>query len=182
MAVRVQFKDFDEVAHTTVRRTPGDFFRWPGNYQEGTGYLGIFQHVNDYSLVTSENPARPGETVVAYLTGMLGTMPPVPTGESAPFSPLAEVPHGGSRPDGWNLYTVEFGATEMNPLEVAPLFMGLVPGLAGIYQVNFAVPETWAKGTTWVTVKRDQCISILPPCRTQPTITRSAPVILPIAN
>ncbi|MCZ2151704.1 MAG: hypothetical protein LC126_28510 [Bryobacterales bacterium] len=181
MAVRVQFKDFDGVARITrLRNTPGDFFRWPGNYREGTGYLGIFQHVKDYSLVTSENPARPGETVIAYLTGMPGTTPPVPTGESAPFSPLAEVPHQDIRKISWDIYTVEYGATEMNPLEVAPLFMGLVPGLAGIYQINFTVPDMWSKGTTWITVKRELCMQFL--CSPQPTITRSAPVILPIAN
>jgi hypothetical protein len=42
---------------------PGDFFRWPGTN------LGIFQHWPDYSLVTEDNPARPGEILITYLTG-----------------------------------------------------------------------------------------------------------------
>ena len=42
---------------------PGDFFRT----REG---VGLFQHAHNNSLVTSDNPARAGEVVVAYLTGL----------------------------------------------------------------------------------------------------------------
>lgn len=46
-------------ARAAVRQGPGDFF-------------GVFQHADDYSLVTAQNPARRGEAIIAYLTGLPG--------------------------------------------------------------------------------------------------------------
>lgn len=70
-------------------QSPGDFF-WVGSN------LAAFQHAADYSLVTEQNPAHPGEVLVGYLTGLPGTDPTVPTGEASPFSPLAVVPQANN--------------------------------------------------------------------------------------
>lgn len=60
-----------------MSQSPGDFFQ--------VGNLGAVQHASDFSLVTEQNPARPGEVLVGYLTGLPVTQPTVPTGEAAPF-------------------------------------------------------------------------------------------------
>ena len=64
----------------------GSFFR------VGRTQYGIFQHGSDYSLVTTVNPARVGETIVGYATGLEPPNPPVPAGEATPLSPLYFVP------------------------------------------------------------------------------------------
>jgi uncharacterized protein (TIGR03437 family) len=70
-------------ATVVLRKSPGDFFR----REDGAG---LFVHSGDGSLVTDENPAREGETISAFLTGMrTETDPPVATGEPAPSSPPA---------------------------------------------------------------------------------------------
>ena len=48
---------------------PGESFQFPGD-PVGEADKSISQHSGDYSLVTEENPAKPGETVIAFLTGI----------------------------------------------------------------------------------------------------------------
>jgi hypothetical protein len=45
----------------------------------------------DSSQVTEDNPAHPGETIAAYLTGLPTTTNPPPDGYPAPTSPLSVV-------------------------------------------------------------------------------------------
>jgi len=145
-------------------------------------FLGLFQHAHDYSLVTSQNPARPGETLIGYLTGLPGTNPPVPTGEAAPSSPPAIVPQFTMRGvPGWDIYTIRLGNLDTNnPIEVTPSFLGLVPGLAGVFQVNFTVPLAWSGGSTWLNLTRDRWGGMFSGGR--PIINSSAPVFLPITQ
>ncbi|HSW50587.1 MAG TPA: hypothetical protein VLH09_10450, partial [Bryobacteraceae bacterium] len=113
---------------------PGEFFRWPGTDR------GVFQHWPDYSLVTPENPARPGETIIAYLTGMPETSPTVPTGEASPFEPLAAVPNYYWSSRICDSYTVEDATALL--FGARTLWVGLVPGLAGVHQMNFVLPQS----------------------------------------
>jgi uncharacterized protein (TIGR03437 family) len=140
--------------------SPGDFFLLSGG-------LGAFQHAADYSLVTTQNPAQPGEIVVGYLTGLHGTNPIVPTGEPSPQSPLAVVPQINQMGD------VDFFGLLLNGTPIAPdsvsgldnLFLGLSPGLVGVYQVNFMVPLSAAPGNTNIQLQRFTCASIFgTPC------------------
>lgn len=87
------------------------------------------QHAADYSLITEANPARPGEIIVLWATGLGGSIPPVPTGAPAPVDPLsvAESPV--------RVFTA--GAVEFNVL-----FAGLAPGLVGVYQINAGIPDS----------------------------------------
>lgn len=115
-----------ELLNTT---TPGIF---TGDYGLGYGYV---QHSADYSLVTPSNPAQPGETVIAYVSG-LGTVSPfVADGAAAPSSPLSNTTSG--------IY-VDIGGVSANNGD--PVTAVLVPTLSGLYQVNFAVPSTAASG------------------------------------
>jgi uncharacterized protein (TIGR03437 family) len=139
--------------------SPGDFFVLPGG-------RGAFQHA-DYSLVTPQNPAQPGEIIVGYLTGLHGTNPGVPAGEPSPQSPLAVVHQVNQMGD------VDFFGLLLNGTPIAPnsvsgldnLFLGLSPGLVGVYQVNFMIPFSAAPGNTNVQLQRFTCASIFgTPC------------------
>lgn len=115
----------------TVRKSPGDFF-------ESDGGFAIIQHAKDYSLVTQENPARPDEVLIAYLTGMRGTRPVVPTGVRSPSDPPALVPQTSLIIDSEDI------VLRLRPdavVVLSPDFLGLVPGLVGVYQINFKLRE-----------------------------------------
>ncbi len=102
----------------------------PGVARLANGQV-IAQH-SDFSLVTEDAPAQPGEYLVAYLAGLGLTDTPVPTGAQAPSSPLAAVNTSASVAiDG----------------EAAPvLFAGLTPGFVGLYQINFQLPADARSG------------------------------------
>jgi uncharacterized protein (TIGR03437 family) len=93
----------------------------------------IAQHGVDSSYVTASSPAKPGEVLVIYLSGMGATNPAVKSGDAAPGAePLARVTSPPSvMVDGQNSNVA---------------FAGLTPGLVGLYQVNFTVPATARNG------------------------------------
>jgi uncharacterized protein (TIGR03437 family) len=87
----------------------------------------IAQHGADSSYVTASHPAKPGEVLVIYLSGMGPTNPSVKSGAPAPGSePLARVTVAPVVTLDGNAATVQFA--------------GLSPGFVGLYQVNFQVP------------------------------------------
>ena len=80
----------------------------------------------DYSLNASSNPARVGDTVMAYLTGPGPVSPAVATGSLAPSQPLSRV-------------TAPYSFT-IGGVQAAVAYFGLAPGFAGLYQANLQVP------------------------------------------
>jgi uncharacterized protein (TIGR03437 family) len=80
----------------------------------------------DFTLVTPANPARPGETIVIFSTGLGAVDPAVSDGEAAPLAPLSR--------------TVTTPQVTIARQSATVLFSGLVPGFAGLYQVNVVVP------------------------------------------
>ena len=148
--------------------SPGDFFR------TGEG-VGVFQHGDDYSQVTNDNPARAGEIIVAYLTGLPEARPPVPPGEPSPSYPLAVVPQY-SQTAASETYFVEIGG-----IRVRPHFIGLAPALAGVYQMNFVMPGN-PGGNIRVQLARLSCRAIFGSCANGGGIRntyRSSAVLLP---
>ena len=109
---------FVETAVTVSATAPAIF---PAGVRHGTG-----------GPVTSASPARPGETLVVYLTGLGQVNGSVATGQAAPFSTLTPV-----------LAPV---AVEFGDRSVTPFFAGLTPGLVGVDQVNVVVPPNLASG------------------------------------
>jgi uncharacterized protein (TIGR03437 family) len=101
----------------------------------GPGGLGFAaaEH-GDYSVVSKSNPAHPGETIALYVTGLGNVNPPNPDGAAGPANP-ASVPT--------NQFTIDVNGTT----SPAPAFVGLAPGLAGLYQINFQIPSGLAAGT-----------------------------------
>lgn len=161
--------------------SPGEFFRIGGTD------FGIFQHASDYSLVTPENPARPGETLVTYLTGMEGTDPIVPTGEPAPSDPPATIRQSDPDPRcpgcGYKYYYLKFDldyeAGDMSldaDKDSRAAFAGLTPGLAGVNQINFTLPPVLPSGTRNVTLIRRH----VPLMFGGLSIQISTPVLLPV--
>ena len=72
------------------------------------------------------SPAHAGDEVVIYAAGLGATTPAATDGQAATASPLLEVPG----------VTLAIGG---RPARVD--FAGLVPGYAGLYQINAAVPD-----------------------------------------
>ncbi len=96
----------------------------------------ILVHAADWTLVTADSPAVPGEYVILYLTG-LGEVTPAaqtgaPGGDNATWGPL-----------NYCSYSVTV-TVEGKPGTV--VFAGLAPGFVGLYQVNWQVPAGLAEG------------------------------------
>jgi hypothetical protein len=94
----------------------------------------------DGSLVSVSKPAQPGEELVMYAVGLGATNPPVKTGAASPAPPAAAA----------GIFVLNFDYSQnappapasMSPFfhPPAPVFVGLTPGFAGLYQINFVVP------------------------------------------
>ncbi len=81
---------------------------------------------NGFVLAEGANPARAGDVVVVYATGLGEVNPAVATGAAAPGLPLSRV-----------VTPVE---ARIGGRDAAVQFAGLAPGFVGLYQVNVQVP------------------------------------------
>jgi uncharacterized protein (TIGR03437 family) len=81
----------------------------------------------DYSLVTAQNPARPGDVITLYGVGFGPVTPSASTG----------APAGASPPSVLNPNPT-VGISGHN---ASVLFAGLSPGSVGLYQFNIVVPD-----------------------------------------
>jgi uncharacterized protein (TIGR03437 family) len=116
----------------------------PGVASLAGGQL-LAQH-SDFTLVDSGHPAKPGEFLVIYLTGMGPTNPNVPSGAAAPSSePLARV-------------TLQPTVT-VDGQSAIVAYAGLTPGAVGLYQINFQVPQNTNSGDLNVVVTQGGVIS-----------------------
>lgn len=95
----------------------------------------IVVHQDFHGLVTSADPAIPGEIVHAYMTGLGGTQPIPPTGAPPPFLANASI-----RP------VCSVGLPLEDPHPAAVTFAGLAPGLIGMYQVDIFLPVDLSPG------------------------------------
>jgi uncharacterized protein (TIGR03437 family) len=101
--------------------------------QKGTGQGVIFKS-DGVTLAQAGTPAKIGETVVIYCTGLGAVSPPVPEGTAPPATPLSHA---------LNPATVTIGGND-----AAVSFSGLTPGFPGLYQVNAVVPAGVTSGST----------------------------------
>jgi uncharacterized protein (TIGR03437 family) len=121
----------------------------------------IAEHANG-TLVTSNSPAQPGETIVLALTGMGTVSPTVTDGAVGPSNPLSYAnvftnqTNCTTTTPNCNL-VVEFNdyvnGSTFQPGTVS--FAGLYPGLAGLYQMNVTVPTTVGPGDVYIEVVTD---------------------------
>lgn len=92
--------------------------------RQGTG-AGAILHADTFELVSETNPARPGEFVSIFCTGLGRLRSAVASGQIAPSPP----------PETLSLPQVNIAGI---PSEVT--FSGLAAGFVGLYQVNVRVP------------------------------------------
>ncbi len=114
-------------------------------YPAGVGPAAV-THL-DYSLVTSDNPAAAGETLVLYLTGLGAVTPKVDNGAAGPANPPSVANEYKSASIGIDIFDskgVDSNATVS--------FAGLAPYFAGLYQINFVVPSGVASGEAYLNV------------------------------
>jgi len=93
--------------------------------QAGTGEAAALHP--DYSVVSSSSPAKVGEAIAVYVTGLGPVSPPSADGAPSPTSPLSKAT------DTIDVYVDNVQATVS--------YSGLAPGFAGLYQINFTVPQ-----------------------------------------
>jgi uncharacterized protein (TIGR03437 family) len=93
--------------------------------------------------VSASSPAKMGETVQLFLTGLGAVSPAVNAGTAAPSAqPFATV-----------LSPVDIFVDDSNgnSTQATVAYQGLAPGLGGLYQVNFTVPNGLVLNATGVT-------------------------------
>jgi uncharacterized protein (TIGR03437 family) len=110
-------------------------FAAPGMFAVGANGVGagVITHA-DGSLVTPTSPAKVGETVIAYATGLGSVTPGVADGAAGPSNPLAVV-------SGIDVYIDNVLGTVS--------FAGLAPGFVGLYQINVQVPQNAGPGDVY---------------------------------
>ena len=83
----------------------------------------------DWSLITPAAPAKPGDVVVLFATGLGHTVPPASYGElpsvPAPLAMLSD-------------FEVLLDGNTVDPSDIA--YAGVAPGFSGLYQINVTLP------------------------------------------
>ncbi|MCP5117656.1 MAG: hypothetical protein GY953_43085, partial [bacterium] len=96
----------------------------------GGGRFAAALHAN-FSLVTPSNPARPGEIILLFLTGMGPLIPPVGTNVPGPIPPAA------------TMHPAVVGIDDVGMETLASVY---APTLVTAYQVNFRVGDNVQSG------------------------------------
>ena len=112
-----------------------------------TGYgPGAIVHANG-DLVNAQNPARRGEVVLIFLTGLGAVNPPIADGAAGPGAePLARTTDGN------------IGAFFDNVAGEVQ-FSGAAPNFVGLYQMNVRIPNTISTGTVAVAIQTSNAFS-----------------------
>ena len=98
---------------------------------------GVVTHTN-FTLVSTESPARAGETLIVWATGLGQTTPPLATGVAATFPPQSDTATATATIGG-QAATVVYSIAS--------------PSFAGLYQVAVTVPSGVASGTAALIVR-----------------------------
>jgi uncharacterized protein (TIGR03437 family) len=119
--VATQGNSGPEVTVTLVDSAPA-LFPMAGGYAIATHAEG--------TLLTADSPARAGDTVVIYLTGL---------GRTSPNPAPGEIPHYAGQMVRLSDLKVWLGASALDPIWIK--YAGLTPGSAGLYQINLVLPD-----------------------------------------
>ena len=85
----------------------------------------------DGSLITPQAPAKPGDVIVLYATGLGQTTPPVV---------YSLIPNAAASLIGIASFTVSLDGVAVDPSAI--LYAGIAPGFGGLYQVNLTLPAS----------------------------------------
>jgi uncharacterized protein (TIGR03437 family) len=124
--VRIEDSVSDVVSLDLSDYAPGSF-----EFNIGGTLHGAVTHA-DGSLVTPDNPASPGETVIVYATGVGPVDTPQATGYAAPSDRFVR--------------TVNTPVVTVAGQQGAVFFSGLSPGFVGLYQLNVTLPASLPSG------------------------------------
>ncbi len=120
----------------------------PGIFTIPSGGLGNGAALHaDYSLVSTANPARAGETVLIFLTGLGAVKPSVTAGAPAPSNPASSV-------SNWVEVYLDGRAAKVS-------YAGLVPGVAGLYQLNVTIPAGLTPGNIQIEIDTSDSTNVL---------------------
>ncbi len=117
----------------------GGFFQYPNGYA-------IAQHASDLSLVTVQNPAHPGETIIVFGNDFFRVWPPPPIGFPAPAQPLFQFDTSGLYTGLPGLYLQGYPDSPIpdnsytNTPVLKVLLASLAPGFVGVEQLNILIP------------------------------------------
>jgi len=114
------------LADFTAGTAPG-VFTFPAG---GLGYAAA-QHTTDFSLITPQNPAQPGEVIAVYLTGIGPVNPSVADGAAGPV-PVASA--------------VASITVAIAGVAATTSFVGLTPQAIGLAQINLTIPTGLTAG------------------------------------
>ncbi len=160
---------------------------WGGFFSDAKGFA-VAQHASDFSPVTLENPAHPGETIVAYANDFFPVWPPPPIGFPAPLRPLFQILSSHLsfiRGPGY-LYLQKYPSLDSRGQSYASTpaletpFQGLAPGLIGVEQINFVVPKNQQPGDWDLFYNKGSCPDGSPGIRCSNTAESSPSVKLPV--
>jgi uncharacterized protein (TIGR03437 family) len=112
----------------------------PGIFQQGSSQFAAALHGDDYSVVTPDNPARPGEIILLFLTGLGQTNPAVATNVPGP-TPAPR--------------TVSDPVVGLNNAGVENFGGYYAPTLVTAYQINFRVSQDAQTGNLEINVVVD---------------------------
>lgn len=111
--------------------------------------IAVVNQDGSVNLPDGSHPAHAGDFLTIYCIGLGATSPAVATGAPAPSAePLARVT---------DTATVSFG-TGIAGIQVTPIFAGLTPTAAGLYQVNAQVPDGYT-GTVYMSLTFPDAVS-----------------------
>ena len=110
--------------------TPGVF---TANSGLGVAAMLDFPSSGGYYIVSESQPAHPGDTVAAYLSGLGAPFPSNAIGAVGPADGSGSLV---------NNIAVDVSGEDVGTLAYA----GLAPGLAGLYQINFTIPADAVAG------------------------------------
>jgi hypothetical protein len=157
------------VPSTTL--TTSQLPEWGGFFSSGKGNA-VAVHASNSNLVTAQNPAHPGESIIAYTDGFFMTWPPPPIAIPAPsqvtFQPdytLTASPgylYLQTYPDPGSMCTPNPGicpgtGSVTNTPALKINFMGLVAGSVGVEEISFVVPSNQPSGNWALFFNRGSC-------------------------
>jgi len=147
---------------------------WSPFFADGSG-VAAAQHAEDFRRVTRDDPAHPGEWIIAYGSSIGAVRNPPLSGMPAALDALSPVIDSLIVP----AFIAQGGS---GPLEHN--YIGLTPGAVGLWQVNLRIPDFQSNGDLSLVMLRTRFCGFffVPGCGRGFVTEQSVPVLLPVAG